>query len=288
MALILDGKLASDAIATNLTARVLQYTSVPTLAIIQVGDDARSAIYIRRKQAFATRIGAHVEHVVLPETSSTADLIEYVLKANASSAIHGIIVQMPVPANIDMDAVLATIEPSKDVDGLGPASAFALLASARPSNLSHRGFVPATARGIITLLEHYGIALEGANVVVLGRSAIAGLPAALAALGKDATVTLCHRKTPDLIERVRAADIVITAIGVPHAVTAEMASAKQVIVDVGITPKDGRVCGDVDFDTVSPIVRAISPVPGGVGPMTVASLFQNLCDAYDRKVTIEP
>ena len=262
MAKILDGKKLNLLIAEKLREEIAGLETRPKLVIIQVGDRPESNTYIRHKLAFAERIGAICEHVRLPERVSEERLLSEVAVHNADLDVHGIIVQFPLPRHISEDVVTETIVPEKAVDG----SVF---------------FTPATARGVLTLLEHYKVPMAGKKAVVVGRSRLVGEPTALTLLDRDATVTICHSKTKNLAAETSAADILIAAAGKPGLITAKHVSKGQTVVDVGINFVDGKMTGDVDFAKVSKIVKFISPVPGGVGPMTVASLFENLLDAYD-------
>jgi methylenetetrahydrofolate dehydrogenase (NADP+)/methenyltetrahydrofolate cyclohydrolase len=279
MATILDGRAVAAGIENELAERIKTSGVTPRLAIVQVGDDSRSAVYINKKLSFGKRIGAAVEHIRLDAGVSFDGLSEAIKDLNARADVHGIIVQMPVPEGLRPMDVFNLIDPRKDVDGLGAQSAQLALARARHED-GGQGHLPATARGVASLLKGSGVTLEGKHVVVIGRSMISGLSSGLAALSNDATVTICHSRTSGLSTIVGQADIVIVAAGKPGLVGPDMVKPHHVIVDVGISPDgDGGISGDVDFTAVAPLVSMISPVPGGVGPMTVASLFQNLCDA---------
>jgi 5,10-methylene-tetrahydrofolate dehydrogenase/methenyl tetrahydrofolate cyclohydrolase len=284
-ALILDGKKVRNSIAEDLKANIAAQISAggtkPVLAIVQIGDNKESEAYIRNKKKFASAIGAEVRHIHLPADVSENDVAEEVAKLNADAGVHGIITQMPFPAGISKDAILECIDPKKDVDGMTSASIKGLWINSKTT------FMPATTRGIMSLLKHYGFEIAGKKVVVLGRSALVGKPTALAFSNADATVTVCHSATENLEYHTLAADIIITAVGRPRLLTEFHVKPSHVIVDVGITVEDipdevaaHRIVGDADYKNIVNIVHAISPVPGGVGPMTVASLFQNLFDAY--------
>src|SRR3989344_2286698 len=263
MVKILDGKKLSSELAQKLKKIIEKLKIKPKLVIIQVGDNARSMSYIKRKIIFAEKIGALVEHKKNPENISETTLIASIRRFNADKSAHGIIVQLPLPKHIDTRRVSETIDYEKDVDGF-------------------RGhFVPATARGILTLLDKYKVKISGQKVVVVGRSEFVGKPIALALLNREATVTICHKRTRDLAREIKDADILVIAAGHPKLIKSGHVNKNQVIIDVGINIlKDRKVTGDVDFKNVSKVVKAISPVPGGVGPMTIASLFQNLLEAY--------
>lgn len=259
---ILDGKALNLLIAEKLKKKIKALKAHPKLVIIQVGNREESNAYIKRKLAFAEKIGAQTELVKLSETIAEEKLVEEIEKHNADKAVHGVIVQLPLAKHINNEVIAETIVPEKSVDG------------------SHL-FIPATTRGILTLLSHYKIHVAGKKAVVIGRSALVGEPTSLALLDKDATVTICHSKTKNLAKETQQADIIIAASGKPKLITAKHVTPHQVVIDVGINYVKGKMTGDVDFANVSPIVKAISPVPGGVGPMTVASLFENLLDAYE-------
>ncbi len=285
MSKILSGTAIRDKRATALRERISRFSAQPKLAIIQVGDNPESAIYIRQKIAFGESIGCAVEHIHFPTSAGEAEIVVKIGMLNADPAVHGIIVQIPMPENIPAPFVIDAIDPRKDVDGLSAASVRALA-----HNLP--GFVPATTRGILTLLDEYGISVAGKKVVVVGRSALVGKPTALALLNRDATVTVCHSKTERLSQETKSAVVIVVAAGKPGLITAEHVSEGQTVIDVGINLATGekleeevpkrRLVGDVDFDAVEGIVAAITPVPGGVGPMTVLSLFENLADAFEK------
>ncbi|PIQ68123.1 MAG: bifunctional methylenetetrahydrofolate dehydrogenase/methenyltetrahydrofolate cyclohydrolase [Candidatus Taylorbacteria bacterium CG11_big_fil_rev_8_21_14_0_20_46_11] len=285
--LILDGKKVRDEIAETLKKRVAGCGATPKLAIIQIGENKESTAYIRQKKFFAEKIGAEVDHVQLPLDASTEDVLTRIQQANTDSSVHGILLQLPVPKTLDVDRVIEAIQPVKDVDGLCSVNVKLLWEG------SIGGHMPATTRGILSLLDYYQVSVSGKRVVVVGRSFLVGKPTAIALLNRDATVTIAHSKTPNVPQIARGADILITAAGKPHFIQREHVHENQVIIDVGITAITGKklndevpeetLAGDVDFDMVKGIVHALSPVPGGVGPMTVASLFQNLVDACERQ-----
>jgi len=297
MAKILDGRIVRDKIANKLKTLNSKLKTKPKLVIIQVGDLAESNAYIRQKILFGQKIGAIVDHQKLPENISQKDLISKLYSLNSIPSTHGIIVQMPIPANLDEDTIIDAINPQKDVDGLTSVN-LKLLWENRPE-----GHIPATTKGILTLCNYYKIPVAGKKVVVVGRSFLVGKPTALAFLNRDATVTICHKETRNLKLETKNADILVVAVGKPDLITKNHVKKGQVVVDVGINvinnqkpsfakasegkpetePKDRKIVGDVDFDTVSKIVAAITPVPGGIGPMTVASLFENLLEAYKRQ-----
>jgi methylenetetrahydrofolate dehydrogenase (NADP+)/methenyltetrahydrofolate cyclohydrolase len=257
----------------------------PGLAVVLVGDDPASRAYVRSKDKRAADLGLHSVKHELPASTTQADLIALVETLNADSAVHGILVQSPPPAHIDESAVVRAIDPRKDVDGFHPVNV-AKLAMDDPT-----GFVPCTPLGCIRLLEEAGIKTVGANAVVVGRSMIVGKPMALLLMrrGTDATVTVAHSRSRDLPAICRKADIVIAAIGRPHFLGADHIREGAIVIDVGInriddpsTEKGYRLVGDVDYDTVAERCAAITPVPGGVGPMTIALLMANTVTACER------
>jgi methylenetetrahydrofolate dehydrogenase (NADP+)/methenyltetrahydrofolate cyclohydrolase len=277
MKILLDGKKARDVRASRLATTIATYKTKPTLTIFQVGDRAESSAYIRQKVLFAEKIGAQTHHVCLPLSTTTEELISHIAEHNLRADVHGIIVQLPLPPEIESKKVLESILPEKDVDGLSSGNTKALWNG-------QAGHVPATARGVLSLLSFYDIPIAGTHAVVVGRSNLVGKPTALALLNAGATVTVCHRGTKDIAAHTANADIVVLATGNPKLFGPKYFSPEAVVVDVGISVvEEGGVkhlVGDVDFDAVEAHVAAISPVPGGVGPMTVLSLFENLLDAY--------
>lgn len=263
---ILDGRIVSEKIAAKLRWKISRLNKKPGLAIIQVGDLAASNLYVKRKNAFAEKIGATVFHLKFPQTVSKNKLLAKIEKLNRDKTVHGIIVQLPLPAKLDKTEIIDAIALAKDVDGLQ----------------SGNHFTPATARGVLTLLDYYKIKIAGRRVVVVGRSTLVGRPIALALLGRGATVTVCHRQTKNLARETKLADILVVAAGQLGLITKKHVRRGQVIIDVGTSlTKNNKLVGDVYYSAVVPVVRAISPVPGGVGPMTVAALFLNLFDAYN-------
>lgn len=261
-------------IASNIKA----FSTIPAMTIIQVGDRPDSNSYIQAKKNFATKVGLKTKHVKLREDIKQQDLIDTVEKCNEDVETKAIIVQLPLPLHIDRDAVIETIDPNKDVDALTAANVKFWLEGREDA------IMPATARGIKHLLSYYGIELFGKKVCVVGRSILVGKPIALMCLNENASVSICHSKTQNLEEETKRADILIVAIGKPNFINDNHVREGQIVIDVGISKDvDGNLCGDVDFAKVSPIVSMISPVPGGVGPMTVLSLFENIIDLSRRE-----
>lgn len=288
---ILDGRLLRDQGIERLQRAIADRGSKPTLAIVQVGDLAESRAYIEQKRKFAEKIGAGFVHKQFPNDVAEAELIEAIKILNTDASISGIIVQLPIPETLNKQKIIDTIVVSKDTDGLTTGNK--KLFEAGDSHAT----IPATARGVLSLLKGYGISVSGKKAVVIGRSALVGAPIAILLAREGASVTVCHSTTKNIPEISRTADILVVAIGRPQLITTEYVSAGQVVVDVGINsvekgtvksedihkleyeiPKR-QLVGDVAFESVSKIVRAISPVPGGVGPMTVLSLFENLVEA---------
>ncbi len=282
---ILDGKVVRDQIMADLKKQIGEFKTVPNLAIIKIGDNPDSVVYVKMKIDFAKKIGANAYIVSFPENDQAKITQEMLLagidKLNDDESVSGIIVQSPLPAQLNWAEAVERVAPEKDVDGLCSTNVKKL------STNDSSGLVPATARGVMTLLNYYKIPVKSKKVVVMGRSALVGKPVANVMMNNGATVTVVHSQTIDPDKITREADILIVAIGKPEHVGAEFVKEGQVIIDIGISTvinSDGtkKIYGDVDFDSVLPIVSAISPVPGGVGPMTVASLFQNLVDVVVR------
>jgi 5,10-methylene-tetrahydrofolate dehydrogenase/methenyl tetrahydrofolate cyclohydrolase len=278
MVLILDGKKACQQIAANLKERVAGLLVRPRMAIIQIGERQESTVYIRQKKNFGQSIGAEVWHIKLPEAVSESEILARINELNTDKTIDGVLVQLPIPAGLDRRKIIDAVAVSKDIDGL----------------VSGSPMIPATAEGVIMLLKFYRVPIVGRKAAVIGRSVLVGLPTAEALKREGAMVTICHSQTVDTKEITKASDIVVVAIGKPKFITAEYFTPgkNQVVVDVGINsipagekdswPTGKKLIGDVDFENVKDIVAAISPVPGGVGPMTVASLFENLVRTCER------
>lgn len=249
----------------------------PGLAVILVGEDAASAVYVRNKVKDCEESGIHSVLQRLPAQTPEAELLARIQALNVDPSIDGILVQLPLPAHIDTRRVIETISPDKDVDGFHVASAGALM-TGQP------GFVPCTPYGVMRLLEHAGARLAGAEAVVVGRSNIVGKPQALLLLQADATVTICHSRSRDLAAHTRRADVLIAAVGRARMITGDMVKPGAIVIDVGMNRDEtGKLCGDVDFDSVLEVASAITPVPGGVGPMTRAMLLVNTLEAAERK-----
>ena len=278
---LLDGKqIASEVragVATRVAERIAAGRRVPGLAVIQVGEDPASSVYVGSKRRACAEVGFHSESHDLPDTTSQAELLALIDRLNGDPAVDGILVQLPLPAAIDADAVIERIDPAKDVDGFHPYN-IGRLALRSPQ------LRPCTPRGIMSLLGRTGIELAGLDAVVVGQSNIVGRPMALELLAARCTVTVCHSRTRDLADKVSRADIVVAAVGKPAFVPGNWIRDGAVVIDVGINRlDDGRLVGDVDFDAARERAAWITPVPGGVGPMTVATLLENTADAADAR-----
>jgi methylenetetrahydrofolate dehydrogenase (NADP+)/methenyltetrahydrofolate cyclohydrolase len=270
--MILDGKKISEKRLELLKERIEDSGLYPRLATVIVGDDPGSQMYVRMKHRACEHVGIGSIGIELPAAATTAQVVESVARLNSDPGIHGILVQLPLPAQ-DTEAVIEEVSAEKDVDGFHPEN-LGRLFSGRPR------FVPCTPGGIMTLLEEYGIGCEGKRAVVVGRSIDVGRPMAALLLNADATVTICHSKTRNLEEEMRNADILVSAVGRARFITPAMVREGAVVIDVGINyDADGRLCGDVDYASVKEIASAITPVPGGVGPMTIATLMENTFEA---------
>jgi methylenetetrahydrofolate dehydrogenase (NADP+)/methenyltetrahydrofolate cyclohydrolase len=277
---VIDGK----AVAADVRARVAEgvasfeaaHGRAPGLATVLVGDDPASHVYVGSKRKLSEEAGMRSIHHGLDPATGEEDLVELVRALGADDEVDGILVQLPLPEGIDQDAVIAAIEPAKDVDGLTAGSA-GLLAQGRP------GLVPCTPMGVVELLRAAGTQIEGAEAAIVGRSILVGRPLASLLLGENATVTMCHSRTRDLAGVLRRADILVAAAGSPGLVTAEMVRPGATVIDVGTNRTDAGLVGDVDFDAVAQVAGAITPVPGGVGPMTIAMLLSNTLTAAQAR-----
>jgi methylenetetrahydrofolate dehydrogenase (NADP+)/methenyltetrahydrofolate cyclohydrolase len=268
MTMILDGKKIADMRQKILKEEIGSSGLSPRLATVIVGSDPPSQMYVRMKHRACEQVGIGSVGVELPKEATTGQVLEAVTQLNNDEDIHGILVQLPLPKYVDNQRVIAAVRPDKDVDGFNPFN-LGLLFSGRPR------FVPCTPKGIMTLLAEYKIELAGMRAVVIGRSIDVGRPMAALLTNADATVTVCHSKTKDLVCEVNQADILVSAVGKAHFITREMVRPGAVVIDVGINQLNGKLVGDVDFAAVKDIASAITPVPGGVGPMTIATLMEN-------------
>lgn len=277
---ILDGRRVSDFVLDQVrldVAKLNQKKIDPTLVIIFVGDNPASVSYIRQKELATNKTGMSYAQKNLPSSVTTKELVSIIEELNVDPKVHGILVQLPLPDHVDVPLVMRAIEPHKDVDGFGAYNLGKMFLSPEFEDLA-----PCTARGIIRMLEFYKISPAGKHVVVVGRSNIVGKPVSTMLLNRDATVTTCHSKTRDLKKITVQGDILIAAVGRPKMITADMVKKGAVVIDVGTTKLDNKLSGDVDFEAVSRKASYISPVPGGVGPMTVACLMENVVRAANR------
>lgn len=275
---IIDGKTISATRREALSERVAELTAtgtMPGLAVVVVGDDPASAVYVRNKQQGCADVGIYSEKHALPADSTGEELLALVADLNARDDIHGILVQLPLPGHIDEDAVLEAIEPSKDVDGFHPVNVGRMV-------VGKDALLPCTPHGCMALLDAMGVELAGKEAVIVGRSNIVGKPVAHMLLERDATVTICHSKTADLPGVVGRADVVVVAVGRPELVKGSWLKPGAVAIDVGINRVDGRLVGDIEYESASEVASAVTPVPGGVGPMTIAMLLENTVTAAER------
>ena len=288
--LILSGKDVSQSVYTSLLNRISNLKDqniTPGLAVIIVGEDPASQVYVRSKTKKFKQLNLYTESFKLPDSTSEDELLKLIHSLNENNQFHGILVQLPLPKHIDSQRVLETIDPKKDVDGFHPENA-GLLSIGRPR------FVPCTPKGIMRILSHYNIDLKGKHVVVVGRSNIVGRPisilTSLKQEGSNGTTTICHSGTPDISQFTKSADVIIVALGVPQFLTGEMLQEGAVVIDVGInrmdadTEKGYKLVGDAHWESISSKISAATPVPGGVGPMTIAMLVENTVEAAENSV----
>lgn len=282
MSEILEGKILSQNIAERLKQKITTFATTPKLVIVQVGNNEESNTYVKHKKIYGEKIGVIVEYKKYEETIDHQTIIDDIEKCNKDNSVHGIIIQLPIPRHFQSTKIIDTIDSRKDVDGLTSVSFKHLFDN-------NEGYMPATTKAIFTLLDSKNIELKGKKVVIVGQSTLVGRPTALAMLNRNGTVTVCHTETKNLDKETKQADILIVATGSPHLITEKHVSSDQIIIDIGITvlphqdPTNGlkKVVGDVDFQNVKDKVKAITPVPGGVGPLTIACLFENLIQAYE-------
>lgn len=277
---LLDGKTMSNELREKLALRVENLKArgvTPGLAVILVGEDPASQIYVKNKGLGCAQVGMHSVTIRLPETTTQQELETQIDQLNGDSSIHGILVQLPLPAGLDEAAALARIAPEKDVDGFHVVNAGKLFTG-------QKGVVACTPKGAMEMIRRTGIDLSGKEAVVVGRSNIVGKPMAMLLLQQNATVTMCHSRTQHLAEHTRRADVLVAAVGKPRFITADMVKPGATVIDVGINRVDGKVVGDVDFDAVKEVASWITPVPGGVGRMTITMLLENTIEAAERTV----
>lgn len=274
---LLDGKAVSNRLMDEMTAEVAGLSVKPCLAVVLVGDDPASRVYVNNKKKGCERLGIRSLEYTLPKETTEAQLLELIDALNEDKNVHGILVQLPLPKHLDEKTVIRAIRPEKDVDAFHPVNVGKIM-------IGDFDFLPCTPAGIMELIAESGTDLTGKECVVIGRSNIVGKPMAMLLLHKNATVTICHSKTRDLKEVTKRADVVVAAVGIPNFVTADMVRPGAVVIDVGINRmEDGKLTGDVDFASVAPIASAITPVPGGVGPMTIAMLMRNTITAAKKQ-----
>ena len=273
MAILIDGKAISASVREEMKAEVAAMETKPGLAVIIVGNDPASKTYVKNKKKGCEQVGFYSEVHELPENTTQQELIALVNKLNGDEKIHGILVQLPLPRHLDDKAVIAAIDPRKDVDAFAEVNVGKIM-------IGNHSFLPCTPAGIMVLLERSGIDISGKECVVVGRSNIVGKPMAMLLLGANGTVTVCHSKTRDLAEVTRRADILVVAIGKADFITGDMVKEGAVVIDVGMNRNaEGKLTGDVDFKSVEPKASYITPVPGGVGPMTITMLLRNTITA---------
>lgn len=282
MAIIIDGKATSLAMKEELKVKIQEFEAkngfVPGLTVIIVGDDPASAVYVRNKENACAAVGIKSTTHRLPKETSEEELLALIAKLNLDKNVHGILVQLPLPKQISEERVIAAISPSKDVDAFHAENVGHIM-------IGNYQFLPCTPAGVMALLERYNIPVEGKNCVVIGRSNIVGKPQAMLLLEKNGTVTVCHSRTQNLADVTRQADILVAAVGRPKFVTADMVKEGATVIDVGINRlPDGTLCGDVDFAEIEKKAYAITPVPGGVGPMTVTMLLYNTLTAAEKSL----
>lgn len=279
MAKIIDGKELAKNIREGLKEEVKELKNAdinPKLAVIMVGDDKASKVYVKNKSKACEDVGIEYEEYLLPEKTKMQELLELIDKLNNDETIHGILIQSPLPKGLDANEAFKAISPKKDVDGFNPVNVGKL-------SLNQDCFVSCTPYGIIKMLEAYNIPIEGAHAVIIGRSNIVGKPLAKCLLNKNATVTVCHSKTKNLKEMTKQADILIAAIGKAKFITADMVKEGAAVIDVGINRTENGLVGDTDFDNIKEKASFITPVPGGVGPMTIAMLMSNVIKAAKQQ-----
>ncbi|MBQ6183976.1 MAG: bifunctional methylenetetrahydrofolate dehydrogenase/methenyltetrahydrofolate cyclohydrolase FolD [Clostridia bacterium] len=279
-AVIIDGKAVAQKVRNGIKERIESLKAankrIPCLAVILVGNDPASAVYVRNKMKACAEVGMLSEQVILPADTSEETLLDAINKFNCDENVDGILVQLPLPRHIDAQKVTKAILPSKDADAFHPLNVGL-------SRLGEPAFTPCTPSGVIRLLDEYGIEISGKRCVVIGRSNIVGKPVADMLLARNGTVTVCHSKTPDIAEYTKNADIIVVAVGRAKMLKGDMIKDGCTVIDVGINRVDGKLCGDCDFDSCAEKAAYITPVPGGVGPMTIAMLLENTMRAYELK-----
>lgn len=283
MSNIIDGKLVSSAVKERVAAEVKELNNKGIdvcLAVILVGQDPASQIYVANKKKACEQLGIISKEFLLPETTTQDELLSLVKKLNDDESVNGILCQLPLPKGLDEKAVIEAIDPNKDVDAFHPINVGRIM-------IGDYDFLPCTPAGVMEMLNYYNIDICGKECVVIGRSNIVGKPMGMLLLHKNGTVTIAHSRTNNLIEVTKKADILVAAVGKANFVTADMVKDGAVVIDVGMNRNDGKLCGDVDFDAVSKKASYITPVPGGVGPMTIATLMQNTLTAAKRQNNLD-
>ncbi|MEN3028152.1 MAG: bifunctional methylenetetrahydrofolate dehydrogenase/methenyltetrahydrofolate cyclohydrolase FolD [Aquificaceae bacterium] len=280
VSLLLDGRSLSEKLRDEIRKEIEGYANLglrpPTLAVVLVGDDPASQVYVANKERACEKVGIRSMVYRLPTNTTTEELLELLAQLNSEEEVDGILLQLPLPPQINQQEVIPAISPKKDVDGFHPENMGRLVARMED------GFIPCTPLGIDLLLKHYGVELKGKEVVIVGAGFIVGRPLSLLMLWREATVSVCHIHTRDIGEHTRRAEVLVSATGVPGLIKAHMVKEGAVVVDVGISRVGNRIVGDVDFEEVKEKAYAITPVPGGVGPMTVTALLLNTLKAYKR------
>lgn len=285
MASLLDGRVVSDSLLAEVKRDVEELKQkgiLPKLVVILVGENPASQVYVRKKQEACEKVGMLSERLDLPDSISEPELLAKIQELNSNHEVTGMILQLPLPAHIDAPKVIKAIAPDKDVDGFHAYNVGKMFLSAEFENMS-----PCTPKGITKILEYYKIDVKGMDVVVIGRSNIVGKPMGMMLLNRDATVTMCHSRTKNLLKYTRDADLVVVAVGKERFLTGDMVKEGAIVIDVGMHRlPDGKLCGDVDFESVEPKASMITPVPGGVGPMTVACLLMNTVTAAKKQAKL--
>ena len=274
--MLLDGKAIRNKIEETLKLKIRNFKEAPCLVVVMVGNNTASEVYVRNKLKACERVGIKAVVKKFPETITEKELLEVIVKENGDPKVNGLLVQLPLPVHIDRENIMSAIDPVKDVDGLTTENMGKLARGLK-------GIVPATPKGIIRLLDEYQIPLSGKKALVIGKSNLVGKPTALLLMQRDATVSVAHIKTTNLDELARNADIIVTAAGAPNLLTSKNVSKGVVIVDVSTNLYEAKIVGDVDFPSVNPLAKYISPVPGGVGPMTIASLLENVVECFEEQ-----
>lgn len=272
---ILDGKKLAEEIKKDIKKKVKKLKLKPGLAAILVGDNPASQLYVSMKKKSCQECGIHFELYKFKENTLDTEIIDTIIALNRNDKVHGIIVQLPLPKHLDKTIILQAIDPLKDVDGLNSVNLGDIMAN-------NEKLIPATPKGVITLLDYYKIDVKGKDVVIVGHSSVVGKPLAMMFLNRDATTTVCHEFTKDLKQYTQKADILISATGVPNLIKKSMVKKNAIVIDVGISKVKGKISGDVDFKEVKKIASYVTPVPGGIGPMTIASLLENVLIAIQQ------